>query len=521
MADFYLKSGSATERANDTAYVLGNKVVIARADTTANYLVVRKWVLECTTAGTSGAAVPAWPSAVTQDTTTVTDGGVTWTCRKPGFSSGTTGNWTFSAIYMDYVATAMAAGDRLWVSNNHSESVAVSITYTFPGTAASPNQILCGTDTAAPPTTLDTTAICATGAGAYNITANGTFYCYGVQFRAGVGATVNAVINLSNSTGNFQTFDNCLFEIATTSASVNSYIAPSVGAASLGIWKNCSVKFGAAAQTMNVPAGGKFIWDAGAIAAGSAAITTMWNGNGLSRGGDILISGINLSVGAEGLNLASGAVAAIGKLIARNCKLPASWTGTAFVSIGAQGFNRVEMHNCDSADTNYRFIIADKTGSIVQETTLIKTSGASDGTTGISWKMVASANAEYPLLLLISPEFMLWNETTASAKTITVDILHDSLTNLKDDEVWLDVQYLGTSGFPLGSFINDAKANVLATAADQSVDGGTWTTTGMTNPNTQQLSVTFTPQEKGVFICCVMLAKASYTIYVDPLAVVT
>jgi len=179
------------------------------------------------------------------------------------------------------------------------------------------------------------------------------------------------------------------------------------------------------------------------------------------------------------------------------------------------------MYNCDNADTNYQMWIEDYTGSVKHETTLIKTSGASDGTTGISWKMATTANAEYPILALKSPEFMVWNDTTGSSKTVTVDILHDSATNLTDAEVWLEVQYLGTSGYPDSTFISDAKADVLATAADQSTAGGTWTTTGMTNPNTQQLSVTFTPQEKGPFICRVLLAKASYTIYVDPLAVVS
>lgn len=179
------------------------------------------------------------------------------------------------------------------------------------------------------------------------------------------------------------------------------------------------------------------------------------------------------------------------------------------------------MYNGDAADTNYKLWIEDYAGTIRDETTIVKTGGASDGTTDLSWNMTTSANAEYPMIPLESGEIVCWNDTTAAAKTLTVDILHDSTTNLKDDEVWLEVQYMGTSGFPLSTFISDAKADVLATAADQATAGGTWTTTGLTNPNTQQLSVTFTPQEKGYYICKVMLAKASYTVYVDPLIVVT
>jgi hypothetical protein len=64
--------------------------------------------------------------------------------------------------------------------------------------------------------------------------------------------------------------------------------------------------------------------------------------------------------------------------------------------------------------------------------------------------------------------------------------------------------------------IDDAMADVLATAASQASSSATWTTTGMSNANKQQLSVTFTPQEKGLIIARVCVAKSSYTLYVDP-----
>ncbi|MEK9809109.1 MAG: hypothetical protein VW362_01580, partial [Candidatus Nanopelagicales bacterium] len=134
----------------------------------------------------------------------------------------------------------------------------------------------------------------------------------------------------------------------------------------------------------------------------------------------------------------------------------------------------------------------------------------------LSWKMATTANAEYPAIILRSPEIAKWNETTGSSVTVTVDILHDSATALKDNEVWLEVEYLGTSGTPLALFTDDAVADVITTAADQTSSSATWTTTGMTNPNKQKLSVTFTPQEKGLIIARVCVAKASYTVYVDP-----
>jgi hypothetical protein len=217
-----------------------------------------------------------------------------------------------------------------------------------------------------------------------------------------------------------------------------------------------------------------------------------------------------------------GAQAAQGtfRAIVRNCRLPASWTGTLF-SAALTGMARAEMHNCDSGDTNYRVWIEDYFGSLRDETTIIKTGGASDGTTGLSWKMVSNATTEFPSQPFCSHEIVKWNETTASAITVTIDIIHDSVTNIQNDEIWMEVEYLGTSGVPLGSFISDAAASIVATPADQTDSSSTWTTTGLTNPNTQQLNVTFTPQEKGFIHAKVCLALASKTVYVDFEPVVT
>jgi hypothetical protein len=144
--------------------------------------------------------------------------------------------------------------------------------------------------------------------------------------------------------------------------------------------------------------------------------------------------------------------------------------------------------------------------------------------------MASSANAEYPHQPLRSPEIVQWQGTVGSEITVTVDIVHD--TNVAagqgagtsyafmDDEVWLEVQYLSTSGFPLASFITDRVA-VLGTAADQASSSVTWTTTGVTTPVKQALAVTFTPQERGYLHATVCVAKASKTIYVDPKLTIT
>lgn len=152
---------------------------------------------------------------------------------------------------------------------------------------------------------------------------------------------------------------------------------------------------------------------------------------------------------------------------------------------------------------------------MISETTLVRTGGSSDGTTALSWKVVSDTTATFNRPF-ITPEIVQWNETTGSSVTATVEILRDSATNLTDAEVWLEVMYLGTSGYPLGTWISDCKADFLASEADQTTSSETWTTTGMSNPNEQKLSVSFTPQEKGFVHARVCVAKASATLYVCP-----
>ena len=96
-----------------------------------------------------------------------------------------------------------------------------------------------------------------------------------------------------------------------------------------------------------------------------------------------------------------------------------------------------------------------------------------------------------------------------SGVTVTIPVVTDGVT-LKDNEAWVEVEYLGTSGLPLGSFASDAAPDVLDSGTNQTTDAtSSWTTTGLGSPVKQSLATTFTPQEKGLVRARVCLAKAS------------
>lgn len=430
---------------------------------------------------------------------------------------GTDGlTWAKAELTAAAVDAADAAGDRWLFDYRHSESTPGAITLAVAGTNADPSQMISVTQSGASGASACTAGaiIATTATSGNNITVNGSFYAYGLTLKPGAGGGVNASISLAQTAGNIQTWDTSTFDLNTTGAGSSLSIGTSANQQQTEVlWKLCDLKFGATGHGINLS--NKFRWDGGTVLSGtstpSGALFRCTNSGEPAIG---YITGVDFSNFSSGLNLVSVTAGPAGTVVFRNCKMPSGWNGS-LITTPAIGM-RAELYNCSASDQNYALWVEDYAGSIKHETTLVKTGGASDGTTPISWKMATSANAEYPAIILRSPEIQKWNETTGSAVTVTVDFLRDSATNLQDDEIWLEVEYLGTSGFPLSVFADDAAADVLATPADQATSAATWTTTGMSNPNEQKLSVTFTPQEKGLIIARVCMGVASTTVYVDP-----
>lgn len=426
--------------------------------------------------------------------------------------------WALAKATLSGALAIAVAGDTVYVSQVHAETQATAMTLTSVGTSANPVRILCASDAAEPPTALATTATVTT-TGASSLTINGGLYCYGITFSAASGAGT-AHLEIANASGVMQLYESCSLRIASTDA--GSYIrfgATPAGTVTTRLL-NSTFRFGHAFQ--RVYAAGNLHIVGGSTAAGGSSndhFIDYFSGKALTA----LVENYDFTNNAAALKVTEGDANATAsqRVVFRNCKLPASWSGSLVNAAPATPAGTYEMYNCASGDTNYALWMESYYGSVRHETTIVRTGGASDGTTPLSWKMATTANANYPVGVLKSGELGDWIESVGSSKTVTVEIIHDSVTALNDDEVWVEVNYLGTSGFPLGINVSDAKANVLAAAAAQTTSSETWTTTGLTNPNKQKLAVTFTPQEKGYYIARVCLAKPSKTVYVCPKATVT
>ena len=127
MSDWYCSSAAYTaiaQFAASTAYVVGN---IVRPLTAPAY--GSRYVFRCTTAWTS-ATEPAWPTA---NNSTVTTGGATFTnvTGQSTYGWSAAGGDVFTMTGTGGNARLVANGDRLFVSSDHTETNAATITLTL------------------------------------------------------------------------------------------------------------------------------------------------------------------------------------------------------------------------------------------------------------------------------------------------------------------------------------------------------------------------------------------------------
>jgi len=426
--------------------------------------------------------------------------------------------WALAKALLQGAAAIDAAGDDIFLASSHSQSTAGTLTLAFAGTPWNPVRALSVNDSAEPPTALLAGASIVT-TGASDLTITGSAYLWGLTLSAGSGA-VNADLKLNDigAGDNRQVYENCTLRQGGTGPSARLVIGANASSNSDPNWTkwiNCTARFARAAGGILAQCG-HFIWEGGGIEAGGTALTTALFLPPVSgRPNIVTMIGVDLTELGAACSIFTASASGLQLCTMMNCKLPASWSGTLVTGTKkAQG--RYSMYNCDNADTNYRLWIEDFSGAIRDETTIVKTGGASDGTTPIAWKMTTDSNANEAVSPLISDPIPVWIDSTGASKTVEVDFVHDGATALQDDEVWMEVEYLGTSGYPISSKATCKRASVLTSPADHASSSATWTTTGLGTPNKQKLSVSFTPAEKGVAFIRIFHGKPSQTIYVDP-----
>jgi hypothetical protein len=139
----------------------------------------------------------------------------------------------------------------------------------------------------------------------------------------------------------------------------------------------------------------------------------------------------------------------------------------------------------------------------------------------VSWKVetLATCNEADPFIT----DWIYSTAGSSGSKTFTLYVANNT-EDLHDDDIWLEVQYMGTvdvSKLTLGSDQRTAgAANASASTTAQTDDtASTWN--GATLTYMQSLAVAVTLGETGLYRARVCVGKPSLTVYIDPLVTVT
>lgn len=434
--------------------------------------------------------------------------------------AGGTANGTSWANAYTSLATAFSgkvAGDVFYVAHDHAESAA-GVTLTSTGSVSNPSKVICVNRAGSvPPVSADRRATATiTASAANNLSIAGSTHYDGIIFIAGTGASSSASLILGSVANTSLRFDNCSLRLG-IAAATNSQMLLAGGSQSLGGFylelNNTTLSFADASD--NIAMAGIVKWRNTASALLGTVPTTLFVPTS-SRGGSLECAGVDFSAAGSGKTLISGVVTPQGYIVRfLDCKLNASVIkeSTPMVS---QGTIAIDFVRSGSTGVNYAVHRALYSGTLDEETTIVRTGGASDGTTPIAWKIITNTTSTYSLPFECPP-IAIWNDTTGAPVTATVEGVWGGGAVPNDNDIWVDVEYLADASSPQASFVNDGTVDLLATAAAQTSSSATWG--GSTTKF--KLNVSFTPQQKGWLYARIKCAKPSSTFYVDPLVTLT
>jgi hypothetical protein len=436
-------------------------------------------LLICTTAGTtSNSTEPTWSSTVG----TINSDGATvkWTTISSSYGAYAAPH---ARLANALVANWAANGDTVFVANDHAETQASAIVITG-GTSALPLYIYCVDKTVMPPTTV-TTGASITCTGAFNFSwgnsTNTGMYVNGITASCGTGANSQTMgFGVASNSPNLLILENCGFSLpATGSTSFYSWGTNSRSAKLR--FTNTTFAFAATTQIISIISS-DIVWKNTPSAISGTMPTALFFASA-SQPGNLVCDGVDLSA-TTGIIWQQTAGNG-GKSLFIDCKLNASATPATITQPGTN----VDFVRCGSTAADYDIKSYRYEGTLQDEIAIIRTGGASDGNTPISYKIVTTANS-----LWVNPfeaiPITIWNNVTGSNVTVTLYGIANTAVLPANDQIWYDVEYLGSTSSPMASFASGTKANNLATGSNQTADStSAWDSLATARANTHTYAV--------------------------------
>ena len=418
--------------------------------------------------------------------------------------SGATGaangsSWADAYTLFSQIAAVDVAGDVVYVAHDHNETTAGNINFSIAGTVANPLKVICvDRGGSVPPVAADrrTTGIIST-TGDFQIVISGSSHWDGVCFTAGIGGTGQAHLTLC-PTNHAARYDNCTLRLASTGST--SRLSAGSNSRSYTELHNTTVSFSNVAQGIQIGDGFKWYNTPSAIQ-GATIPTTLFIYVNSSSTGFVECHGVDLSAVGSGKSIVM-AEFNYQRYEFSDCKFDPAVTKVLTQPAHPGGPEMIFTR----FGSNYTTLAVKSAGTLSEETIVVRTNGANDGTVSIAWKIVTSTYCS-PLNSFECPSIAIWNDTIGVPITATVEGIAAALPY--DNECWVEVQYLGADR---GMIVTDKMESYLATPAAQTTSSAVWG--GSTAPF--KLGVTFTPQQKGWIYARVRVGKPSSTFYIDP-----
>ena len=433
-----------------------------------------------TTGGNTGTTEPTWNTTTGASTT---DSGVTWKCL------GATGAFSKLAAPHARLTNARAwgaAGNVFWIADNHAEIQSLSMSLKGPGTITSPDYNLCFDHTASLPPSSSNLKSAATITNSANTAINvyGYSYYYGCQFLSQ--ATSGTALQLANAV--YTNLDTCVFNLNGGSGTALFSIGSASGI-SYARLHNTQVSFSAVGQTIKFGSG-NYVWDATPNAIQGSALPTILIQNS-TVSGSANIRDVDFSAYTSGTIIGAGSTGAF-NFILRDCKFNSGAT-IAATPANASG-SRVDVITSDSIASTYQQQRYWYQGTLVPDTTVTMTGGASDGVTAIAWKITTTANVVWPFPFETFPIGLffpnsLWSNGLGLSSNFNVRGIVNAAAVPLNDQLWMEVEYLGSATSTLGSFATTGKTSPIASGISLTADTTAWDSQVAARQNSHAYSV--------------------------------
>lgn len=477
----------------------------------------------CTTAGTMS-GVGAEPGFSDTAGTTTTDNAAVWTSL--GALSNYTGWQAAAGRLSNLLASGFAAGpDNIYAANTHAETQATSLTLYGTTNYTTGRVHIFSVDRGhLPPTAAGDlvagASISTTGATAMSI-GNGFAYVNGVAFNCGTGGSF-AGLTIGNNpnttaTDNWWEFENCTLAIG-TSAGNDKIILGGSSTGPTAAWncrvtlRNTKLGFGSTTQGLE-PREADFEWLDTPVAWSNNTPSTLFvgaTGRSTAR-----IEGVNL----DSVNSVNNGSSGLLDILLKDCNAPQS-----IVTPASPVNERMVWSRADADINGGRTYLTRQElymGFQDMETSILRSPSAGDGSNSYSWYVDVNTKCNW-LLPYRSLPLAAWNSVVGGVVTATIYCVWSLGTPPYDDDVWIEVRYLGTAASTLSSKAHSTKDANWESGVQLPADSSVWQNASGWTPF--KLTVDFTPQQAGwVYAQAVVgcatttpLVSPFGTLYVDP-----